>query len=141
MQGSHKVTEKQMANLRPMKKGDPARSPGRPPKLANKIKTLPKDIQEKVYGILAYALTLEDETAARKFLECKEGELGRYGFVLQIAIKQLTKEGWGFGALMDILDRLFGKPRQSAEVTHTGGIYLNIITNQETKELIEGGLG
>ena len=37
-------------------------------------------------------------------------------------------------------DRLYGKPRISAEVAHTGGISLNITTDPETKELIEGGL-
>ena len=43
--------------------------------------------------------------------------------------------------MMDILDRLYGKPRISAEVAHTGGISLNITTDQETKDIIEEGLG
>ena len=97
-------------------------------------------MQEKVYGVLAFALTLPDEATAKRYLQQQSGELGKYGFVLQIAIKQLTKEGWGFGALMDIMDRLYGKPRISAEVAHTGGISRNITTESETKELIEGGL-
>ena len=42
---------------------------------------------------------------------------------------------------MDILDRLFGKPRISAEVSHSGGIALNISTDNETKANIEGGIG
>ena len=46
-----------------------------------------------------------------------------------------------FNAMMDIMDRLYGKPRISAEVAHTGGISLNIATDAETKEMIEGGLG
>lgn len=105
------------------------------------IKSLPKDMQEQVYGVLAFALTLPDMASAKKYLECKQGELGKYGIVLQVAIKQLNKEGWGFNAMMDIMDRLYGKPRISAEVAHTGGITLNIQTDQETKEMIEGGLG
>lgn len=109
--------------------------------MVNAIKDLPKDMQEKVYGVLAFALTLPDETSAKAYLDQQAGELGQYGFVLQIAIKQLTKDGWGFGALMDIMDRLYGKPRISAEVAHSGGIALNIITDQETKDLIEGGIG
>lgn len=109
--------------------------------MVNAIKDLPKDMQEKVYGVLAFALTLPDETSAKAYLYQQAGELGQYGFVLQIAIKQLTKDGWGFGALMDIMDRLYGKPRISAEVAHSGGIALNIITDQETKDLIEGGIG
>jgi hypothetical protein len=41
---------------------------------------------------------------------------------------------------MDIMDRIFGRPRQAAEIIHSGGIALTINTDQETKELIEGGL-
>ena len=142
MQGQgHKVTEKQKANLKPMKPGETRNPNGRPKKMVNAIKGLPRDMQEKVYGVLAFALTLPDEASAKAYLKQQEGELGKYGFVLQIAVKQLLKEGWGFSALMDILDRLYGKPRISAEVQHTGGISLNITTDKETKELIEGGLG
>ena len=137
----HKVTEKQLANLRPCKPGETHNPNGRPKKLVNAIKGLPADMQEKVYGVLAYALTLPDETAAKAYLQRQSGELGKYGFVFQVAIKQLTKEGWGFSALMDILDRLYGKPRISAELVHSGGIALNITTDQETKDIIEGGIG
>lgn len=128
-------------NLKPCKPGETHNPNGRPKKLVNAIKSLPKDMQEKVYGVLGFALTLPDETTAKQYLEQQSGELGKYGFVLQIAIRQLCKDGWGWGAMMDILDRLYGKPRISAEVAHTGGISLQIITDQETKELIEGGLG
>ena len=137
----HRVTDKQMANLRPCKPGETHNRNGRPRKLVCAIKSIPKDMQEKVYAVLAYALTLPDIASAKKYLQCQEGELGKYGFVLQIAVKQLCKEGWGWNALMDIMDRLYGKPRISAEVAHTGGITLNIVTDQETKEAIEGGLG
>lgn len=141
MATTHKLSEKELANLKPCKPGETHNPNGRPRKLQNAIKTLPKDMQEKVYGVLAYALTLPDERSAKEYLGMQSGELGKYGFVLQIAIKQLTKDGWGFGAMMDILDRLYGKPRISAEVAHTGGITLNIHTDQETKDLIEGGIG
>lgn len=136
-----KMTEKQLANLKSCKPGETHNPNGRPKKLANAIKGIPKDMQEKVYGVLAFALTLPDEKTAKEYLQEQEGELGTYGFVLQIAIKQLTKDGWGFSAMMDIMDRLYGKPRISAEVAHTGGISLVINTDQETKDLIEGGLG
>ena len=135
-----RLTEKELANLKPCKPGETHNPNGRPKKLANAIKGLPKDMQEQIYGVLAFALTLPDEKTAKKYLEQQQGELGKYGFVLQIAIKQLTKDGWGFAAMMDIMDRLYGKPRISAEVSHTGGIALTINTDQETKELIEGGL-
>lgn len=135
-----KQSEKALANLKPCKPGETHNPNGRPKKMANAIKGLPPDMQEKVYGVLAFALTLPDETTAKKYLQQQAGELGKYGFVLQIAIKQLLKEGWGFGAMMDIMDRLYGKPRISAEVSHSGGITLHISTDEETKEMIEGGL-
>lgn len=128
-------------NLRPCKPGETHNPNGRPKKLVNAIKGLPSDMQEKVYAVLAFALTLPDITTAKRYLEQKSGELGKYGFVMQVAIKQLCKDGWGWSAMMDIMDRLYGKPRISAEVEHKGGISLNIVTDQETKELIEGGLG
>lgn len=46
--------------------------------------------------------------------------MGQYGFVLQIAIKQLLKDGWGWNALMDILDRLYGKPRETKDLEVVG---------------------
>ena len=128
-------------NLKPCKPGENHNRNGRPKKMVNAIKALPRDMQEKVYGVLAFALTLPDEATAKRYLHQQSGELGKYGFVLQIAIKQLTKDGWGFNAMMDIMDRLYGKPRISAEVAHTGGITLNIQTDEETKDAIEGGLG
>lgn len=126
-------------NLKPCKKGETHNPNGRPKRLVNVIKGLPKDMQTKVYGVLAFALTLPSEKEAKKYLTDKEDELGEYGFVLQIAIKQLLKDGWGFGAMMDIMDRLFGKPRISAEVSHSG-VSLHITTDEDTKEMIEGGL-
>ena len=136
-----RLSEKELANLKPCKPGETHNPNGKPKRLATAIKGLPKDMQEKVYGVLAFALTLPDERSAKAYLDQQSGELGKYGFVLQIAIRQLCKDGWGWNAMMDILDRLYGKPRISAEVAHTGGITLNIQTDQETKEMIEGGLG
>lgn len=135
------VTDKQRANLIPAKKGEVRNPRGKPKKLSTAIKGLPTDMQEKVYATLAFALTLPDMKSAKEYLDKESGELGQYGFVLQIALKQLCKEGWGFSAMMDILDRLYGKPRISAEVQHSGGITLNISTDEETKDMIEGGLG
>ena len=107
-------------NLKPCKPGETHNPNGRPKKLVNVIKKIPKDMQEKVYDVLAFALTLPDETSAKKYLESQQGELGQYGFVLQIAIKQLLKEGWGWNALMDILDRLYGKPRETKNLDVVG---------------------
>lgn len=128
-------------NLKPCKPGETHNPNGRPKKLVTAIKSLPADMQEQVYGVLAFALTLPDETTAKQYLMAQTGSLGKYGFVLQIAIRQLCKDGWGFNAMMDIMDRLYGKPRISAEVQHSGGITLNIQTDEETKDAIIGGLG
>ena len=129
-------------NLRPCKPGETHNPNGRPKKLVNVIKKIPKDMQEKVYDVLAFALTLPDETSAKKYLESRQGELGQYGFVLQIAIKQLLKEGWGWSALMDIMDRLYGKPKMSADITATGDGLTIIVKSQEEKDKLDnmGGL-
>ena len=129
-------------NLRPCKPGETHNPNGRPKKLVNVIKKIPKDMQEKVYDVLAFALTLPDATSAKKYLESQQGELGQYGFVLQIAIKQLLKDGWGWSALMDIMDRLYGKPKMSADITATGDGLTIVVKNQEEKDKLEriGGL-
>ena len=129
-------------NLRPCKPGETHNPNGRPKKLVNVLKKIPKDMQEKVYDVLAFALTLPDETSAKKYLESQQGELGQYGFVLQIAIKQLLKDGWGWSALIDIMDRLYGKPKMSADITATGDGLTIVVKNQEEKDKLErmGGL-
>lgn len=124
-------------NLRPCKPGETHNPNGRPKKLVNVIKKIPKDMQEKVYDVLAFALTLPDETSAKKYLESRQGELGQYGFVLQIAIKQLLKDGWGWSALMDIMDRLYGKPKMSADITTTGDGLTIVVKNQEEKDKLD----
>lgn len=124
-------------NLRPCKPGETHNPNGRPKKLINVIKKIPKDMQEKVYDVLAFALTLPDETSAKTYLESQQGELGQYGFVLQIAIKQLLKEGWGWSALMDIMDRLYGKPKMSADITATGDGLTIVVKNQEEKDKLD----
>ena len=129
-----KSNPKAAENLRPCKPGETHNPNGRPKKLVNVIKKIPKDMQEKVYDVLAFALTLPDETSAKKYLESQQGELGQYGFVLQIAIKQLLKEGWGWNALMDIMDRLYGKPKMSADITATGDGLTIVVKSQDEKD-------
>ena len=132
-----KSNPKAAENLRPCKPGETHNPNGRPKKLVNVIKKIPKDMQEKVYDVLAFALTLPDETSAKKYLESQQGELGQYGFVLQIAIKQLLKDGWGWSALMDIMDRLYGKPKVSADITATGDGLTIVVKNQEEKDKLD----
>ena len=125
-------------NLKPCRKGQTNNPNGRPKKLVNAIKKLPADMMEDIYGILGYALTLPSEEDAKKYLSAKGEELGRYGFVMQIAIRQLSNKNYGWGAVNDILDRLYGKPRQSAEVKHTGDSWNIIVSSKEEKDMVEG---
>lgn len=129
-------------NLKPCKKGETHNPNGRPKKLVNAIKDLPPHMMEDIYGILSFALTLKSEAEAKAYLEEQTGKLGQYGFLMQIAIRQLTNKSYGWGAAMDILDRLYGKPRQSAEVKHTGDSINIIVKNEEEAKLIKdmGGL-
>ena len=57
--------------------------------------------------------------------------------MLQIAIKQRLKEGWGWSALMDIMDRLYGKPKMSADITATGDGLTIVVKNQEEKDKLD----
>lgn len=113
MKGSN---PKSQANLKPFSKGQSGNPAGRPPKLSNMIQSIPKDAQERIYAVLHHALAMPSEAAAKEYLDVAKDELQEYGFVLEIAVKSLTGQN-GWAALTDILDRLFGKPRQSVENT------------------------
>lgn len=98
--------------------GNPA---GRPPLLCNVLKNLPADAQEKAYSALWTAMSQPDVKSAKEFLEKSAAELPECGFALQVAVKALMgNRGWF--ALMDIYDRLFGKPRQTTEIDGTFNI-------------------
>lgn len=113
------VTEKQKANLikfLPGKSGNPA---GKPPSFRSMMKKLPKDAQAKAMDVLWTALQMQNYDKAAKYLKDKEAELPECGFMFQVVLRGLMgKDGaWVLGS---ILDRLFGRPRQQAEVKHTG---------------------
>ena len=128
------------ANLKPCKPGETHNPNGRPRKLSKALREVPDDAKEKIFGILHLALKQPSVKEAVKYIQEQDATDMEYGMVLQIAVKALMSKN-GFLALNDILDRLFGKPRIAAEVTHKGGIAVNITTDEETKELIESGLG
>lgn len=124
-------------NLKPCKKGETHNPNGRPKKLVNAIKDLPPHMMEDIHGILGYALTLKSEAEAKAYLQEQTGRLGQYGFLMQIAIRQLSNKNYGWGAAMDILDRLYGKPRQSAEVKHTGDNMTIVVKSQDEADKIK----
>ena len=105
-------------NLRPFPKGVSGNPKGRPRSLAKAIKELPVEAQTEIYGVLHHAISLRNIAEARAYLEQtnEDRDFGRYGFIFQLALKSLTgPRGWE--TITDILDRLFGKPKQIAEAT------------------------
>jgi hypothetical protein len=97
------------------KKGEVTNPKGRTPLLCNMLKNVPQDAREKVHDALWTAISQPDVKSAQAYLQKAAEELPECGFVLQLAVKTLMgNKGWF--ALMDICDRLFGKPRQIAEI-------------------------
>ena len=97
------------------KKGEVPNPTGRPPLMCNALKNLPQDARDKVHDALWTAISQPDVKSAQAYLQKAAEELPECGFVLQLAVKTLMgNKGWF--ALMDICDRLFGKPRQIAEI-------------------------
>ena len=112
------------------KKGQSGNPAGRKKTIRKAIVKIPPDAQEKILGVLYHAIKLPNVSEAQKYLdrEAQTADLGEYGFVLQIAIRALAgKTGWE--AVNDILDRLFGKPKQTQDLRHigpAGGIQITV---------------
>jgi hypothetical protein len=108
-------------NLIPAKKGEVRNPYGRPRKLSKALRTIPQDAQEKIYGILHYAISLGSVAEASEYIKTQRATDVEYGVVLQLAEKALLgKNGWQ--ALNDIMDRLFGKPKQVQDVAVSGNL-------------------
>lgn len=106
---------------RKFKQGEVANPTGRPPLLCNVLKSMPPEAQEMAMSALWTAISQKDVRSAKEYLEKSAAELPECGFALQVAVKALMgNRGWF--ALMDIYDRLFGKPRQTTEIDGTFNI-------------------
>ena len=113
-------------------------SPGRPALPANAIKALPKDAREKVYAVLWTAISLANVKEAQAYIENQAKELPECGFALQVCLRALLGKN-GFLALMDICDRLFGKPPQAHKVDMDAtvqGVTVNV-TSPETAQVLQ----
>lgn len=105
-----------LAALKPRKPGvPPSPASGRPPSFARQIASIPRDAQARIYAVLHEAIRQPSKEAAAEIM--RRADIGDYGFILELAEKELLgKNGWN--VLRDILDRLFGYPKQTTENTH-----------------------
>lgn len=133
---AHKIHPNSLANLKNIN-DQPNAHKGRPPAMAKVIKTIPEDAQKKVYSILWTAISMSSVKEASKYISKEADNLPECGFVLQIALRALQGKD-GFKALMDILDRLFGKPKIVAEVEAEGNLSVQginvVVSNSETEK-------
>lgn len=84
---------------------------GRKPRLAN----LPPDAREEITKVLWHALTLPDRQTAQDYLNRAAADLPKYGCLIQVYARGLLSKN-GADVADQILDRLFGKPKQTTEM-------------------------
>lgn len=85
---------------------------GRKPKLKN----LPPDAREKITEALWHALSLPDQKTAAEYLNKTARELPEYGYLIQVYAKGMMGKN-GIAYVADLLDRILGKPKQTADFT------------------------
>lgn len=94
------------------KPGQSGNPKGRPKKFESQFDKCSREIQEKIRERLHQALQCEDKSEALAILDINDGSLGEYGFVLQIAARDLMSKG-GMGSLQQIYEMLYGKLPQT----------------------------
>ena len=122
---------------RPFQPGNKA-GKGRQPLPVNTIKALPKDARDKVYEVLWTAIAMTNVKEAQAYIEDQAKELPECGFALQVCLRALLGKN-GFLALMDICDRLFGKPAMAHKVDMDAtvqGVTVNV-SNPETAQVLQ----
>lgn len=90
---------------------------GRKPKLKN----IPDDAKDKVMEALFHALTLPDQQTAMEYLRKTANELPEFGYLIQIYAKGMMSKN-GYLYVSDLLDRLFGKPKQVTDISADIGL-------------------
>ena len=90
---------------------------GRKPKL----KSIPADARDKVMEALFHALTLPDQRTAMEYLKKEAKDLPEFGYLIQVYAKGMMGKN-GYLYVSDLLDRLFGKPKQVADITADIGL-------------------
>ena len=81
-------------------------------------------------------MTFKNVQEATAYIRSQDTTDFKYGFVLQLAVKALAgKNGWS--AFNDILDRLFGKPKMSADINAKGDGLTIVVKSQEEKDKLD----
>lgn len=102
----------------------------------NAIKEIPEDSREQFYKILWLAISMRDVKTASEYLKMKAEELPEYGFVLQLCIRELMGKR-GFQALMEIADRIWGKPVQATTIEHKGEPFNIVVKSEKERRELE----
>lgn len=110
-------------DYQPSRKAAPFSSTNQPKNRGRKpkLKSIPDDAKEKVYSALYHALTLPDQKTAAEYLARTAEELPQFGYLIQVYAKGMM----GKNAVLyvsDLLDRLFGKPKQVADISADIGL-------------------
>ena len=102
----------------PSRKAPPFSSTNQPANRGRKpkLKSIPPDAREKVLEVMWHALTLPDQKTAMDYLKREANELPQYGYLIQCYAKGMMGKN-SILYISDILDRLFGKPKQVTDIT------------------------
>jgi len=86
-----------------------------------RLKSIPENAREKVYAALYHALTLPDQKTAAEYLKRVAEDLPEFGYLIQVYAKGMMGK-LAVAYTSDILDRLFGKPKQVKDVNMRGSL-------------------